>query len=77
MRITIRAARVNAGLTQAECAEKMGISRSALQSWEDYKTSPQFEYAERFSALVGMPLECIIFSRESRLKRSDGDSKEK
>lgn len=32
--ITVRAARVNAGFTQAEAAEKLGISRHALQNYE-------------------------------------------
>lgn len=33
-KITIRAARVNAGLTQAEAAEKLGITRETLIKYE-------------------------------------------
>lgn len=32
--ITVKAARVNAGLTQAEAAKRLGISRSALIVYE-------------------------------------------
>lgn len=34
MRITMKAARVNAGLTQVEAAKKIGIAASTLNTWE-------------------------------------------
>jgi DNA-binding XRE family transcriptional regulator len=33
-KITLKAARVNAGYTQAEMAEKLGISREIVNGWE-------------------------------------------
>lgn len=36
-KITLKAARVNAGLSQAELAEKMGVSRDAIIAWENGK----------------------------------------
>ena len=30
----LRAARTNAGLTQADCADRLGISKSAVEKWE-------------------------------------------
>ena len=35
--ITLEAARVNAKLTQAEAAEKLGVSRQTLINWEKGK----------------------------------------
>ena len=40
MRITLEAARVNAGLTQAEAAKKIGVSKETLSNWERGKTFP-------------------------------------
>lgn len=32
--ITLAAARVNAGLTQEQLAEKLGVTRKSVQNWE-------------------------------------------
>lgn len=34
LKITLEAARVNAGFTQEQVAEKMGLNRSTIISWE-------------------------------------------
>lgn len=34
-KITLKAARVNAGLTQKEVAEKMGVSIQTINKWEN------------------------------------------
>lgn len=38
LRISLRAARVNAGLTQADVAEKTGKDRMTINSWENGKS---------------------------------------
>lgn len=40
MKITLKAARVNKGMTQDEAAKAFGISRNTLGNWESGKTSP-------------------------------------
>ena len=40
MRITLKAARVNAGLTLIEAAKRIGVSRDTLRNWERGKTFP-------------------------------------
>lgn len=35
--ISLAAARVNAGLTQEELAEKLGVTRKSIQNWENGK----------------------------------------
>ncbi|MDD6268414.1 MAG: helix-turn-helix transcriptional regulator [Clostridium sp.] len=39
LQISLAAARVNAGLTQADVAEKMGVSRQTVINWESGKIS--------------------------------------
>lgn len=64
MPITLKAARVNAGLTQKEAAKRLGISRGTLASYEMYKTKPDIEMAKRIAALYGIPVDSIIFLRK-------------
>lgn len=40
MRITLRAARINKGLTQAELARLINVSKKTVCSWENGKTMP-------------------------------------
>lgn len=39
VKITLAAARINRSLTQAELAEKIGVSRQAIFDWENGKRS--------------------------------------
>lgn len=41
MKITLKAARVNAGLLQKEVADKLGVSRHAIINWERGITKPK------------------------------------
>lgn len=65
IKITLSAARVNAGYNQREAADLIGVSRATVQSWEQYKTSPSVEQAEQLSSIYNLPLENIIFSRKN------------
>jgi transcriptional regulator with XRE-family HTH domain len=61
MPITLKAARVNAGLTQKEAAERLGISKNTLASYESYKTKPDIGKAKEISVLYGRTVDDIIF----------------
>ena len=61
MRITLAAARVNAGFTQKEAAEKLDISRESLIAYEKYKKSPKIKLAIRLAELYKCSLADIIF----------------
>ena len=60
MKLSLKAARVNAGFKQTEIAEKMGISPATLISWEKGKTEPKANQLMRFCELVGMQPEDIF-----------------
>lgn len=61
MAITLRAARVNVGLTQREAAEKLGITRGTLANYEKYKTKPDIDLAKKIAVLYGTTVNGIIF----------------
>lgn len=43
MQISLKAARVNAKMTQLEAANAIGVSRNTISAWENGKTSPIIE----------------------------------
>ena len=59
-KITIKAARVNAGLTQKEAAERLGIAYQALSSYEKNNKSIRLEVLEKMCSLYGIPMEYIF-----------------
>ena len=59
--ITLKAARVNAGLTQKEAAKRLKISKGTLASYEMYKTIPNIDMAKKIAILYGLDVNGIIF----------------
>lgn len=64
IKISMKSARVNAGLTQKAAAKALGISNTTLWNWENGKTFPDQPYIEKICALYGMPYDAIDFSNE-------------
>ena len=46
MRITMKAARINRGLTQAEAAKALNVTKKTVGSWESGKTKPRIDKIE-------------------------------
>lgn len=64
MAICIKAARVNAGLTQTEVGEIVGKSKNTIASYEAYTTKPDIDTAKAMAALFGMTVDDIIWSQD-------------
>ena len=64
MAIHLKAARVNAGLTQAYVCQKLELGKNTLISYEKYKTKPDIETAQKLAALYGMSVDNIIWAVE-------------
>lgn len=62
MAITIKAARVNVGLTQEEASKELGISRATLANYEAGKTVPDIEMGKKIASLYKTSVDCLIFS---------------
>ena len=65
MRITFKAARVNAGMTQKEAAKLMHISNVTLVNWENGKTRPPYTAIKMMSDIYKWPEELFIFPTET------------
>lgn len=63
MAITLKAARVNAGLTQKEAAKALNIAKGTLASYEMYRTKPDIEKSKQMAVLYNMTVDDLIFFR--------------
>ena len=61
-KLSLKAARVNAGYSQKEAATVMGISNKTLCSWENRKTLPDQPMIEKICALYGVTYDMIDFT---------------
>lgn len=60
-KITLKAARVNSGLSQKEAARKLGIAESTLYKWEAGKNKPNVKYLDKIERVFKISVENIIF----------------
>lgn len=62
MKITLRALRVNAGLTLRDVSKKIDISTEILRSYEMNKTFPDFKKLSQLLALYNVKYGDVVFS---------------
>lgn len=61
MKITLEAARVNAGLVQKEAAAMLGVSNKTLSSWENGISFPDAQQIEKICELYVVSYDNINF----------------
>ena len=71
-KITLEAARVNAGLTQKEVAEELKVSNKTVGSWEKGITFPAADKIDALCNLYGVSYDNIIFLPNDSLKANKG-----
>ena len=64
-KIPMNAARVAAGLTQEEMAQKMGVSRQSIINWESGKSEIKTAYFYMFCRLTGFSEDDILLPKKS------------
>lgn len=62
MAIQLKAARVNANLTQEAVAKELNISKNSIVNYERYRSKPSVELAKKFAELYGMQVDDIMWS---------------
>ncbi len=68
MELTLRAARVNSGLTQEQVAKSLGISRETIGNWEKGKTFPNAAQIRELESLYKIECNHILFLPRKTLK---------
>ena len=64
-KISLRAARVNANLSQKTAANQLGISGATRQNYESGKTVPDWDMVKEIEAVYRFPADYILFARNS------------
>lgn len=62
MAIQLKAARVNANLTQEAAAKALGIGKNSIINYESYRSKPSVDLAKKIATLYGMKVDDIIWS---------------
>lgn len=60
-KITLKAARVNMGMTQKEAAEKLNISNKTLCNWENGVSVPKADKIDTICGLYNVSYDNLIF----------------
>lgn len=68
-KITLAAARVNAGFTQKEAAKELGVCQKTIINYENGDQIPNWEMVNKISKLYNFPSDLIFFGKQLRLKR--------
>lgn len=65
IRISLAAARVNAGLTQEDTARECHVSKQTVVNWEKGKVIPTFIVLKMLSELYKIPIDNIFLPTKS------------
>ena len=63
-KITLKAARVNASLSQIEAAEKIGVAASTLRNWEAGKTFPTKPKIDKICEVYGIDFDVLFLDSD-------------
>ena len=63
MRITLKAARINKGMTQEEVSRALGVTKKTIGSWENGITKPKLDKVEPLCSLYGVSYDDIIWNK--------------
>lgn len=61
-KISLKAARVNAKLSQQEAADRIGVAASTLRNWESGKTFPNQPKIEKICEVYGISFDILFFA---------------
>ena len=67
LKITLKAARVNAGFSQKEVADALGVTKKTVCSWEKGYTFPSAKYIGLLCKLYNVSYDDIIFLQDNSL----------
>ena len=68
VKITLKAARTNAGYTQREAAEKIGVTVDTVGNWERGKSYPDALQIKRIESAYNITYDNLIFLPHNTLK---------
>ena len=73
MKITLKAARVNAGYTQKSASQRLGVNRLTLRNWEQGRTYPTISKFAEMCRLYNTSLDDIALPVNSNKMEAEVD----
>lgn len=70
IKLTLEAARVNAGYKQSEAAKQLGITQSTLSNWENNSTKLSYIDAIKIGEVYGVEPDMLFFGNKNEFIRS-------
>ena len=64
-KISLRAARVNAGMSIEHASKMLNISKDTLRNYENGKTAPQWDTVTKMEEIYKYPVSYIFFPPQS------------
>jgi transcriptional regulator with XRE-family HTH domain len=61
IKLSLKAARVNVGLTQSQAAKRIGVNADTIRSWEKGKTFPGAHMIEKIERTYNITYDHLIF----------------
>lgn len=68
MQVTLKAARINAGLSQEDAGKCLSVTKYTIANWERGKSYPDAAKIKEIEALYGVRYDDIIFLPDVTLK---------
>ena len=65
IKISLKAARINAGMTQPQVAKALNKSVATIQSYESGRTIPTWDTVQQMTSLYGIDVDHLNFARTS------------
>ena len=75
-KFTLKAARVNANMTQEYVAVQVGKAKNTIQNYENGKSVPDIETGKKLAALFGLSVDDIIFLPSNCTLSTDNEDTE-
>ena len=70
MKLTLKAARVNADLTQREAGKLLGVTKDTIFNWENGRSFPSVKLIPEIERIYNVSYDDIIFCPKLRFKRN-------
>ena len=64
LKISLSAARINAGMTQTEAANAMNVTPQTILAWEKGRVEPRISQARKLAEIYAVPLSCLFFAEQ-------------
>ena len=71
IRVSLKALRIDTGLTLDQVAKKIGISKYTLYNYEHFKTQPSVSILKKILQFYDVDLDSVRFCEDKKINKED------